>query len=97
MTPPLANPSPSRPRRRLPGWIGTILRLGITLGLMAVVLRGIDQDSFIKVIKTVDWGWWAAGVIIAITAQIIAGLRWSSLARPIGFPFSPGLFVWRFF
>lgn len=77
MTLPAADPSPSTPRRRrLPSWAGTALRLGITLVLMAVVLRGIDRGSFVRVMKTVDWWWWATGVAVAISAQVIAGLRW---------------------
>ena len=93
-----ADPSPSSPRRRrLPAWAGTALRLGVTLVLMAVVLRGIDRESFVRIIRKVDWWWWAIGVTVAIAAQVIAGLRWSSLARPVGFLFPPSVFVWRFF
>ena len=72
-----ADPSPSSPRRRrLPAWAGTALRLGVTLVLMAVVLRGIDRESFVRIIRKVDWWWWAIGVTVAIAAQVIAGLRW---------------------
>jgi uncharacterized membrane protein YbhN (UPF0104 family) len=28
---------------------------------------------------------------------VIAAIRWAFLARPIGFPYSIGLFIWRFF
>lgn len=97
-----ADPSPSPPgehgrRRVLPAWAGTALRVAVTLALMVVVLRGIDRKSFLAVIETVDWRWWAVGVALALCIQVIAGLRWASLARPVGFPFPAGLFVWRFF
>lgn len=90
---------PAAPRRRLriPSWAATTARLGITIALMAVVLSGIDRGGFLAVIKTVDWRWWLAGMGIGIGAQIIAGIRWASLARPIGFTHSVGVFVWRFF
>ena len=74
-----------------------MLRLGITLGLMAVILRGIDRGHLWASMKTADWRWWAAGLAIALSSQVIAGFRWSSLARPVGFLYSPWFFVWRFF
>ncbi len=98
MSLPLADPMPSETlHRRLPGWVGVAIRIVITLGLMAIILKGIDRASFVKVMSTVQWEWWAGGVLIAIIAQVIAGLRWSSLARPIGFSFPHSFFVWRFF
>lgn len=98
MSIPLANPMPFEAlHRRLPGWVGVAARIVITFGLMAIVLQGIDRSSFIQVMSTVQWKWWVGGVLIAISAQVIAGLRWSSLARPIGFSFPHSFFVWRFF
>jgi uncharacterized membrane protein YbhN (UPF0104 family) len=81
----------------LAGWAGTTIRVVVTLCLMAVVLRGIDRASFLAIIRTVDWRWWATGLAIALVVQVIAGLRWSSLARPVGFTFPAWLFIWRFF
>lgn len=92
--PPAAPPAAAS---RVPGWLTTTIRLGITVGLMAVVLSGVDRAAFFTVLKTVDWQWWLAGMAIAIGAQVIAGIRWASLARPIGFTLSVGVFVWRFF
>jgi uncharacterized membrane protein YbhN (UPF0104 family) len=93
---PATSPAPRRPSW-FAGWAGTAIRVVVTLGLMAVVLRGVDRESFLAIIRTVDWRWWATGLAIALVVQVIAGLRWSSLARPVGFTFPAGLFVWRFF
>lgn len=93
---PATSPAPRR-RSWLAGRAGTAIRVVVTLGLMAVVLRGIDRAAFLAIIRTVDWRWWATGMAIALVVQVIAGLRWSSLARPVGFTFPAVLFVWRFF
>lgn len=84
-------------RPRVPAWLSTTVRLAITVGLMAVVLSGVDLAAFVAVLETVDWRWWLSGMAIAIGAQVIAGIRWASLARPIGFTHSVAVFVWRFF
>lgn len=100
MVVPSADPATSPPARRparLPAWAGPAIRILVTLGLMAFVLRGIDRSAFLAIIRTVDWRWWATAMAIALAVQVIAGLRWSSLARPVGFRFPARLFVWRFF
>lgn len=101
MSTPPAEPSPTAPRAfsfsAIPPWASTSLRVGVTLVLMAVVLRGVDRKEFFSLMKTVDWRWWGAAVALAIGAQVIAGYRWASLARPLGFSYPSRLFVWRFF
>lgn len=91
-----ASAPPGR-RPRIPAWISTTLRLVVTVALMAVVLRGVDREAFFTTLETVDWRWWVTGMAIAISTQVIAGIRWASLARPIGFSHAVGVFVWRFF
>jgi uncharacterized membrane protein YbhN (UPF0104 family) len=82
---------------RLPPWLWLLLRLAATVGLLAVVLSGIDWPSFNAVLAAADWRWWAAGFVLNIAIQAVAGIRWSALARPVGFLFPTWLFVWRFF
>ena len=89
-------PPPDR-RPRLPAWISLTLRLAATAGLMALALRGVEWPKLLDLFNTIDWRWWAAGFATAMVVQVIAAVRWALLARPIGFPFSIGLFVWRFF
>jgi uncharacterized membrane protein YbhN (UPF0104 family) len=38
-----------------------------------------------------------AGLVVGMLVQVVGAIRWAALARPIGFPYSLGLFVWRFF
>jgi len=81
----------------LGGWAGVALRLAATLGLVAFVLRGIDWPSLLTLLKSLDWRWFTVGIITAVGIQVIAGIRWSALARPIGFQHSTAAFVWKFF
>ena len=67
------------------------------LGLVAFVLRGIDWPALLTLLKSLDWRWFTVGVITAVGIQVVAGIRWSALARPIGFQHSTAAFVWRFF
>jgi uncharacterized membrane protein YbhN (UPF0104 family) len=82
---------------RLPAWLVPAARLLATLALMAFVLSGIEWQKLLGVLKDCDWRWWAAGLAVAMAAQAIAAIRWAALARPIGFPYAVGFFVWRFF
>lgn len=93
-TPPAAT---STPRKGLSPWASLFLRVVATAGLLFWALRGIDWREFVSLIVHADWRWWAAGVTTALFVQVIAGIRWAALARPIGFPFALRTFVWRFF
>jgi uncharacterized membrane protein YbhN (UPF0104 family) len=88
---------PPAARRSLPGWASLLLRVAATAALMSYALRGVDLAAFRDLLAQADWRWWIAGLAIAFCGQVIAGVRWAALARPLGFPFSRRSFVWRFF
>lgn len=90
-------PGPPSTPRRLPGWVSILVRLAATLALMAYALRGINWLQFVVLLRNADWRWWAAGFLAGIAVQVLAALRWSALARPLGFAFPRWLFIWRFF
>jgi uncharacterized membrane protein YbhN (UPF0104 family) len=89
--------APPDRRPRVPAWASLTLRLAATAALMALALRGVEWPKLLDLFGTIDWRWWTAGFATALVVQVIAAVRWALLARPIGFPFSLGLFVWRFF
>ena len=74
-----------------------VLRVAATVALMAVVLRGIEWPKLVSLLEHCDWRWWFAGFLVSVIVQVIAAVRWAALARPIGFLFSVGTFVWRFY
>lgn len=92
-----AGPPAGERRRGMPAWAGMLLRVAITAALLAVGLRSVEWSKILALFATVDWRWWLGGFAAGMIAQLIAAIRWAALARPIGFPFSTGLFVWRFF
>jgi glycosyltransferase 2 family protein len=87
----------ARPRRRLPGWLMPLLRVVVTVALMAMVLSGIKWEAFLKLLQDCDWRWWLAALGVSVLVQAAAAIRWAFLARPLGFPYSLGTFLWRFF
>jgi len=97
MAPASANALESQPARRLPGWLTLVLRVAVTVALLAFVLRGLDRGKFMQYLEQCDWRWWFAGLAISVLVQVLAAVRWAALARPIGFPFPVATFVWRFF
>ncbi|NDC62456.1 MAG: UPF0104 family protein [Planctomycetia bacterium] len=98
---PSAAASPHAPNadssRKVPAWLSLLVRIAATIALMALVLRGVEWTKMLGLLETIDWRWWAAGLCLSIAVQVIAAVRWSALARPIGFSFPISLFVWRFF
>ena len=94
-------------RFALPPWLTLVLRLAATAGLMAYALSGIDwhdkvvdgrvQEGMWTVMAKADWSWWALGLVTGLLVQVVAGIRWADLARPLGFDFPRRFFVLRFF
>lgn len=89
-------PAPELSSRR-PAWLVPVARIVATLALLAFVLSGIEWRKLLAVLRDCDWRWWAAGMAVSLSTQGIAAVRWAALARPIGFPYAVGFFVWRFF
>ncbi len=87
----------SAPRRGIPGWLSVGLRLAATGGLLGYALRNVQWGRMLELLQGADWRWLAAGLALTIAVQIVAGMRWAALARPLGFDATPGYFVWRFF
>lgn len=94
-------------RRILPDWVSLTLRVVATAGLMAYALSGVAlhdkvvdgqvQPGMLSIVGRADWRWCAAGLVAGLCVQVLAGIRWAALARPLGFEFSRRFFVWRFF
>lgn len=94
-------------RRLLPGWLSVCLRVVGTAALMGFALSGqawydheVDgktESGILSAISRADWRWCAAGLITGLCVQVLAGIRWAALARPLGFAGSRRFFVWRFF
>jgi uncharacterized protein (TIRG00374 family) len=99
-----ASDSP-RPPRRLTAWLSVLLRVGVTVGLMAWAItggggkdgQGTDWNRFLQLLAEANWPWWLAALGVTLAGQVVAGIRWAALARPLGFDFPNRFFVRRFF
>ena len=83
--------------RRIPAWASLALRIAATSALVWLVLRNIDWTELGSVFRSLDGRWLIGGMLVAVAAHSLAGVRWAGLARPIGFHFSTFSFVRRFF
>ena len=84
-------------RRRLPGWVSVAARIAATAGLLAYALRNVQWGRMLELLRHADWRWLLAGLALSVLVQVVAGMRWAALARPLGFDAPSGYFVWRFF
>ncbi len=95
--PPISTPPPSPPATSRGSWRSLVLRLAVTLGLMALALRGVDAASLREQMAATQWRWWGIGLVVALCLQVMGGIRWAALARPLGFDFPLRFFIARFF
>jgi uncharacterized membrane protein YbhN (UPF0104 family) len=86
-----------RPARSVAGWAGLAARLAATVGLMAWAVKDIEWAGFLELLAAADWPWWLAALAVTLVGQVVAGIRWAALARPLGFDFPRRFFVRRFF
>lgn len=100
-----------RPRRQRSGWLSLLLRVAVTVGLMGWAIfggsgSGAEQDQqtawekgqrFLELLFDAEWSWWLAALAVTLAGQVVAGIRWAALARPLGFEFPNHFFVRRFF
>jgi uncharacterized membrane protein YbhN (UPF0104 family) len=101
------DPSLPPARNGLPPWVAMAARLLATVALMAYALSGIswhDREvdgvvtkGMLTVLTQANWSWWALGLATGMVVQVVAGIRWAELARPLGFAHSRLYFVRRFF
>ena len=84
------------------GWLSLIVRVAITVGLMGWAIFGGSGNKtkpgevqpgedkwtqFLEVLSEADWSWWLGALAVTLVGQVVAGMRWAALARPLGFDF----------
>lgn len=84
-------------RRGMPPWLSLLVRTAVTAGLMAYAFRNEKWSDMGRLLASGHWGWWIAGLVGSAAVQVVAGMRWAALARPLGFDRPRRFFIWRFF
>jgi len=64
---------------------------------MAYALRDVKWSDLGGHLRNAHWKWWLAGLAASVLVQVVAGIRWAALARPLGFQRPRRFFIWRFF
>jgi uncharacterized membrane protein YbhN (UPF0104 family) len=79
MTAPLANQTTSGT------YVKTLLRWGITLGLLGLLFTRFDFTTIIGVCLRATPGFFVAAFLLFLASQALSALRWRNLARGVGF------------
>ena len=79
-TPTTAGKDPGKARR----WISAGLKIGVTVVGMALVLRNLDLNLMIQIIKDTDLFWMLVGVLLMVLSLVIRAFRWHILLLGVG-------------
>ena len=75
---PMSEPTaPSPPSRTAAGWLGLILRVAATVGLMGWAVKDIEWGTFRGLLAAANWPWWLAALAVTLVG---AGRR----RHPVG-------------
>ncbi|MDX1964370.1 MAG: lysylphosphatidylglycerol synthase transmembrane domain-containing protein [Pirellulales bacterium] len=65
--------------------LSLLLRIGLSVGLMAILLWRQDWPTLGATFAQLDPIGWTLGLAIFLVSQLLSAVRWHSLARPLGF------------
>jgi len=66
-------------------YIGIFLKAGISVGLLAFFFFRIDFSEFLRTLSAARLPYVAAALLIYLVGQVLSSVRWTSLARAVGF------------
>jgi uncharacterized membrane protein YbhN (UPF0104 family) len=78
-------------------WSSLWLKLGLSVLLLVVLLIETDLSQLWGVVVRARAGWVAAALIGYIASQVVSSVRWTMLARPLGFDEPYGYFFASYF
>ena len=67
------------------GRIGTWLRWGVSIALLALLFRRFDFTTILHVCLRATPGFFLGALLLYVASQVLSALRWQNLARGIGF------------
>ncbi len=73
------------PRRR---WWPIAVRVGLSAGLVTYLLTRVSWREITAAMSDMRWSGWALAFVLYFLSQILSGIRWTGLARAVGFRLS---------
>jgi glycosyltransferase 2 family protein len=61
------------------------LRVAISAAILGWLFYRMDWQRLVETWRNMRWEWWPGAIGVGIAAQFLAGLRWHTLAKPLGF------------
>ncbi|RLS30744.1 MAG: UPF0104 family protein [Planctomycetota bacterium] len=74
-----------------------VLRALATVILVGLLARNLNWQGLVDSLEHVEWSWWLGGLVVANVSQVLSGIRWAGLARPLGFHFSIPSYIGRYY
>jgi hypothetical protein len=62
-----------------------LLKVAVSAGILGVLAAKTDWDQVAAAVRGLRWPVAAAALGVLVAAQVVSGLRWQWLARPLGF------------
>jgi uncharacterized membrane protein YbhN (UPF0104 family) len=77
-------------------WSTPWFKLGLSVVLLGLLLWKTDLSDLVEAVTSAQPGWVALALTGYITSQVISSIRWTMLARPLGFdePYSHFFFAY---
>lgn len=61
------------------------LRFGVSFGIVAYILVGLDRGDLVRAVRGVRLDLLAAGAVVFLAGQVLSALKWRMIARSVGF------------
>jgi uncharacterized membrane protein YbhN (UPF0104 family) len=74
-----------------------LLRLGVSIGILAGLAAKTDWDQVAAALRGLRWSYALASFGVVVAAQLVSAVRWQWLSRPLGFDRPLGRYVEAYF
>lgn len=76
--------------------LGRILRIVISLVVLAIVIVNVGTENLLGALRTIDLRWFALAVLIHLAGLVIRTWRWSMLIAALGTPIAFGRLLYLY-
>jgi len=73
------------PMKKTKSALGTLLKVLISLGLMALLVSQLELSQFYRIVIDADFTYLGLAIGVYFVGKLITSARWAVLARPLGF------------